>query len=145
MSLEVQNGKAVAWGIANDGTAISIEGYASFILQDGKLDHKFKLTAIEDEAEFDVSLIATNPHCETTITWQPAGATRADALATISIPVPLKTITIAHWAVPLFNGDWIYVGDASVNLSHTAGKQSLKVRKYDDAAQNASLATTVSG
>ena len=39
MAQEVQNGKAVLWGIANDGTAISIDGYATFILQDGKLDH----------------------------------------------------------------------------------------------------------
>jgi hypothetical protein len=145
MALEIQNGKATLFGIKNDGSPISISGYASFILQDGKLDHKFKLTAVEDENEADASLISTNEHMEATITWTPAGATRAAAVDTVVLPTPLQKITMSHFAVDLLNGDWIYVGDASVNLSHSTGKMSLKVRKYVDDAQNASLSTTVSG
>lgn len=139
--LEVQNGKAVLWGISG---SINIEGYASFILQDGKLDHKFKLTPIEDETDHDATLIATNEHFETTITWIPAGSTRAAALATVTVPDPLQSITMSGFDVDLLNGTWIYIGDATVNVNHAAGKMSLKVRKYADETQNASLSNTVS-
>jgi hypothetical protein len=142
MSLEIQTGKAILWGINGSPT---VEGYAGVLLQDGKLEHKFKMTPIEDEREFDVSLIATNEHFETTLTWTPASTSRAGAAATVSTPEPFKKITLSGFEVEDMNGDWIYVGDASVNLSHTAGKMSLKVRKYVDALQNASLASTVSG
>ena len=102
------------------------------------------MTAIEDENDFDAALVATNAHYETTLNWTPSGATRAAAIDTVVVPAPLQKIVTAHFAVDLLNGDWIYVGDATVNLSHTAGKMSLKVRKYADDDQNDSLTTTVS-
>ena len=145
MALEIQNGQAVLYGIANDGSKITISGYASFILQDGKLDHKFKLTAVEDENEADAALVATNENYETTITWIPSGLTRAAVVATVATPTPLQSIVMSHFAVSLLNGTWIYVGDASVNLTHSTGKMTLKVRKYVDLIQNASLAANVSG
>jgi hypothetical protein len=145
MALEIQNGQAVLFGIANDGSKITISGYASFILQDGKLDHKFKMTAVEDENEADAALIATNEYVEATLTWIPSGANRAAVLATITtLPTPLQKITTTHFAVALLNGDWIYVGDASINLTHSTGKMSLKVRQYVNTAQNLSLVQTVS-
>jgi hypothetical protein len=145
MALEIQNGQAVLFGIANDGSKITISGYASFILQDGKLDHKFKMTAVEDENEADAALVATNEYYEATITWIPSGASRVAALATVALPVPLQALSMSHFAVNLLNGTWIYVGDASVNLTHSTGKMSLKVRQYTNLSQNSSLATTVSG
>ena len=142
MGLEIQNGKAVVWGI---GGTIAITGIATFILQDGKLDHKFKETRLEDEQEQDVSWIATNEHFETTITWTPAGATRAGALATITIPEPFKKITMCGFDADILNGDWGYVGDATLNLTHTAGKMSMKVRRYLNEQQNTNFVTNVSG
>ena len=57
---------------------------------------------------------------------------------------PLAKVTVANMAVDLLNGDWVYVGDESIELSHKQGKMSIKLRKYDDEDQNASLTTTVS-
>ncbi len=145
MSLEVQNGRAVLFGIKNDGSPITIEGYATFILTDGKLDHKFKVTEVTEENESDATLIGTNEHYETTITWTPAGATRAAAVDTVVFPVPLKKLVMTHYAVDLLNGDWIYMGDGTVNITQGVGKMSLKVRKYVDADQNTLLSTTVQG
>jgi|SRR5580765_2886755 len=145
MASEVQNGKGTLFGITNSGSPISMTGYATFILDTAKGAHKFKLTAIEDENEFDTTLIATNSHIELDITWTPSGATRAAAAATAAFLLPLAKVTLANFKVSAFNGDYVYVGDESIDLSHGAGKMSLKVRKYDDSTQNTSLTTTVTG
>jgi hypothetical protein len=145
MALEIQNGKAVLFGITNSGSPITMSGYASFILQDGKLTHNFKLTAVEDENEADTALIGTNEHIEETITWTPAGATRQAAADTTALPAPLQKITMSNFKVPLLNGDWIYVGGGTIDVNHAVGKMSLKLRKYVDDTQNALLTTTVQG
>lgn len=145
MPNEVQTGTGILFGISNTGAAITMTGYASFILDSSKAGHKFKLDAVEDELGFDKSLIATNAHLEQDITWNPSGATRAAAAATAVILNPLAKVTLANFKVAAFNGDWVYVGDESIDLSHGNAKMSLKIRKYDDAAQNTSLTTTVSG
>jgi len=145
MASEVQNGKGILFGITNSGSAITMTGYATFILDTAKGNHKFKLTAIEDENEFDAALIATNSHLEIDITWTPSGATRAAAATTAVFLNPLAKVTLANFKVSAFNGDWVYVGDEAIDLSHGAAKMSLKIRKYDDSTQNTSLTTTVVG
>ncbi len=144
MAQEVQSGLAVLWGVTNSGSPLSISGYASFILDTAKGQHKFKLDAVEDEIGFDRALIATNAHIELDLTWTPSGASRAAAQANASFLEPLAKVTLANFNMDAFNGDWVYVGDASIDVSHKAGKMMLKIRKYSDADQNASLTTTVS-
>ncbi len=145
MPTEVQNGRAVLHGIRNNGSAITMSGYATFILDTTKGQHKFKLDAVEDELGFDAALVATNAHIEIDITWTPSGATRAAAQATAVFLTPLAKVTLSNYAIVAFNADWVYVGDQSIDLSQKMGKMSLKIRKYDDAAQNSSLTTTVAG
>lgn len=145
MANEVQSGSGILFGISNTGSPITMTGYATFILDTAKGTHKFKLDAIEDELGFDRALIATNSHKELDITWTPSGATRAAAATTAAFLDPLAKVTLANFKVDAYNGDWVYVGDQAIDLSHAAAKISLKVRKYDDADQNASLTTTVSG
>jgi hypothetical protein len=145
MASEVQNGKGILFGVTNSGSPITMTGYATFILDTAKGAHKFKLTSIEDENEFDAALIATNTHIEMDITWTPSGATRTAAAATAVFLDPLSKVTLANFAVDAFNGDYVYVGDQSIDVSHGAAKMSLKVRKYADGTQNSSLTNTVSG
>ncbi len=145
MPQEQQNGRATLFGIRSDGTPIAISGYVSIILETGKGQHKFKMDSIEDELGFDASLIATNGHVELDLAWTPTGATRADAEASAVFLEPLAKVTISNVAVAFVNGDWVYVGDQSIDLSHKQGKMTLKVRKYDDADQNTSLTTNVTG
>jgi hypothetical protein len=135
---------AVIYGVNNDGSPITIEGYATFLLETAKASHKFELDTVKDEANFDASLIASNGHRELDITWTPSGATKADAAATAVFLEPLTKVTLEHFKVDSFNGDYIYVGDAMVELNHKQGKMSMKLRKYDDDDQNTSLTTTVS-
>lgn len=147
MPSELQTGKGILWGIGGaDGVnPVGITGFASFILDTGKAVHNWKLTAIEDENEFDATLVATNAHKELDLTWTAAGANRAAAQATAVFLDPLSKVTLSNFKVADYNGDWIYVGGQSIDLSHTAGKISLKIRKYDDATQNAALTTLVVG
>lgn len=145
MPSEVQNGTGTVFGIANSGAAITMSGFASFILDSVKGSHKFKLEEVQDETGFDRCLIATNGHRELDITWVPSGATRAAAHATAVFLAPLSKVTLANFKVSAFNGDYVYVGDESIDLSGKTGKMSLKIRKYDDSTQNTSLTTTVSG
>ena len=143
MADATQTGTAVVYGLANDGTPISIEGYATFISETAKQGHKFDLDAVKDETNFDASLIATNGHRELDITWTPSGASKTAANATAVFLEPLDKVTLANFAVDSFNGDWIYIGDGMIELNHKQGKMSMKLRKYDDDDQNASLTTTV--
>lgn len=144
MPTEVQNGTAVLFGIRNNGSAITIEGYATTIIDSAKLGHKFKLDEVEDELGAHTSLIATNPFYELDITFVPSGATRAAAQAVAAFIEPLAKCTLANFAVTALNGDYVYVGDGSIDLSHGTGKQSLKLRRYADEDQNSSLTTTAS-
>lgn len=144
---EIQVGTAILHGINNSGSAITMLGYATFVLDSVKGQHKFGIDAITDEKGFDVSLIAKNAHVETDINWMPSGATRAAAATTTVFLSPLAKVTLANFKVAAFNGDWIYFGDETIDLSAgNPGKMSLKIRKYDDSTQNAALtATPVSG
>jgi hypothetical protein len=145
MPTEVQNGSAVLHGIRSSGGTITIEGYATTIIESAKLGSKFNLEAVQDELGFDASLIATNAHKEIDIVFVPKGADRAAAEAVATVLTPLASVTLSNFSVTALNGDWINIGDTSIDLSHGAGKVSLKLRKYDDSDQNTSLSTTVSG
>ena len=145
MPSEQQTGRGILFGITNDGAPITLSGFASFIIDTAKGVHKFKITDVQDELEFDAAAIATNPHIEVDLTWVPSGATRSAAADTAVFLEPLSKVTLTHFRVAAFNGDWQYRGDQSIDLSHTHGKMSLKIRKYVDDAQNASLTTVVVG
>lgn len=145
MPAEVQTGTGVIHGIQNSGSAITMSGYATFILESGKGGHKFTLDDVKDAGKNDLSLIASNPFIELEITWKPSGATRAAATATAVFLAPLAKVTLANFKVSAFNGDWVYVGDETLEVMQGQAGMSLKLRKYDDSAQNTSLTTTVVG
>lgn len=144
MADDIQTGVALIQGIRNNGTPISITGVATFLMDTAKATHKFKITEGEDETGFDANLTATNPYVEADVDFKPSGADR-DAAADVAVFLePLQTVAMANFEVSEFNGNWIYMGDGSINLSHSHATMSLKLRKYKDATQNTSLNTTVS-
>lgn len=139
-------GTGVVHGITNSGSAITMTGYATFILEGANGTHNFDLNAIKDARGFDTTLIATNGHVELDVTWAPSGATRSAAATTAVFIAPLAKTTLANFSIAAFNGDWVYIGGETLQLSATGpAKMSLKLRKYDDSTQNTSLTTTVSG
>lgn len=157
MAAEVLAGKAVLYGIQNDGTAISMTGYATFILDALVFKHMFDIRDVKDERGFDTSAVATNEHGEITIDFTPAGATRAAAEAIVALPAPLSSFTLSHvklqtgvfsgTSVKMFDGAYQYRGGASINLSSSdiVKVSGITLRKYADSTQNTSLVTTVTG
>lgn len=148
---ELQKGKAVLFGIQSSGNGLSIAGstaavgYASFIWDTAKLQHKFKIHDIEDESEFDTSAVATNEHFELDVKWTPAGTTRADLAGKTVFLEPLSKVTLSGFKIDAFNGDYQYRGDQAIDLAKAVGNMMLKLRRYADAEQNASLVETVNG
>lgn len=141
MAAEVQVGTAVIAGITNSGSAITITGFATFLFDTAQAQHHFDVRDTKDATAYDVNLAASNEYLEVTLDFEPSGATRAAAAAVFVMPSPLAAITLANFKIAMFNGAYVYMGDARVDLSKQQnGKISgLKIRKYADSTQNTSL------
>lgn len=141
MAAEIQVGTAVVSGITNNGSAITITGFATFIFDKAKAQHHFDLRDTKDAVGFDVNLAALNEYIEVDLDFEPSGATRAAAAAVAVFPAPLAAITLANFKISLFNAVWVYVGGAALDLDKVANAEmtGLKIRKYADATQNTSL------
>src|SRR5438552_8010251 len=118
MSLEIQTGQAVLWGVGTPGST-SVSGYGVILVDTGKANHKFKLSAIQNSNGMDVTLVATNEMIESDIVFVPESA---DA----DFSAPFSAITLSGFKLAVLNGDWLYVGDGSVDLGHKEGKVTLK-------------------
>lgn len=156
MAAEIITGKAVLHGIQNNGTAITITGYATFILEKIDSQHQFDKYKVKDELGNDVSAVAFNERNEITIDFTPSGATRAAAAAIPVYPVPLAGITLSNCktngdfgssGAALFNGIYLYEGEARIMQSAgvVCKLTGLKLTRYADATQNTSMTTTVVG
>ena len=147
MPAEIQVGTAVLHGITNSGSAITITGFATFLFDSAKAQHNFDIQDIKDATGFDACAVATNEHVEIDLNFTPSGATRAAAAAICAFPTPLSKVVLANFKVTAFNGDWQYRGGTAIDLTNTgpAKISSVKIRKYSDTTQNASLVVTVSG
>jgi hypothetical protein len=143
---EIQKGTAKLFGITNDGTAFTIDAFATFILTGARLTHEFRLKDEQDATDYDVTAIATNGmvRCEFNITL--SGATRAAAATTGAILTPLATIVTTHFKLAALNGTWQYTGNQTIDLAQNdSAKCTVPVRRYTDSSQNTSMTTTVSG
>ena len=144
---EVQTGQATTYGITNDGTPITITGYVSFIYDSAKLAHMFDIDDVKNEIKFDAAAIACNEHFDLDTAFTPTGISRTGAAQQCVFPLPLAKVTFSHFKVALFNGDYQYRGGTAIDLTggQPAKISGMKVRRYADSGQNASLTTTVVG
>lgn len=150
MPTEILTGKAVLNGIQGTGGTgtITIAGFATFVLQALSPTQNFTVDALQDERGADVSLKATNPYKEIDLDFTPIGADRAAVAAVMNATLtPLMSVLISACRVTDCNGTWIYIGGGQKvqQAGQNAKITGLKLRKYDDLTQNASLATVVSG
>ena len=160
MFTEILTGQAVLNGIPNDGTQIGLSPYATFILNKVSGKHVWDSKTIKDETDFDAAMLAVNEGHEIdidlTISAGTSG-TRAAAAALAVYPGPLASITISHLkcqgtfasagntAVKLFDGAFLYIGGAGIDLSQSdvVKLTNLKMKKWANATQNTSLNTLV--
>lgn len=153
---EIITGQAVLHGIQNNGSLVTLTGYASFILDRIEGQHMFDKYKVKDPLGNDTSAVAFNERFEITIDFTPSGATRAAAALIPTVPIPLAAVTLSNCkvqtafgssAVKLFDGTYLYEGDARISQqSAVAVKLSgLKLTKYADTSQNTNMTSPVVG
>ena len=140
MANAIQSGTAAIEGL---GTAGTISGFATFLLQNLDLTHKFDRKEIKDATGEDAQLSARNAFFEMTVDFIPSGASRAAAVTVGNVTIsPLAAVTLASFEVGMVNGVWIYVGDSKLSLKNDSpATYSLPLRRYTTNTQNTSLAT----
>jgi hypothetical protein len=155
MPQEIQNGLAVVFGIKPNGDKIAISGYAGVILEDVKITHKNETDTIRDENNATTTKIYTDGHKEVDINFVPSAADAEGSKdsaydSAIFIPPGAKVLLTGFKVNPgpgetNWNEDpWVREGDQTLTLSHKEAKLTLKVRQYDDRAQNDMMCNTVS-
>jgi hypothetical protein len=156
---ETLTGQGVLHGIQNDGSAMTITGYGTFVLSKVSGTHTFELKTLKDETDFTAALAAVDEGNEIEIDFtisSGVGGTRAQAAALAVYPSPIAKITLAHnklqgtfgtSAGKLFDGDFVYMGGAKIDESGSDWVKltGLKLKKWANVAQNTSLTTVVTG
>ena len=137
---------AYVHGISNDGTPFTLSGYASFVPESDDLTQTWNEKEKMDSTNNVQTIIATNAKYERTLRVSITGATRAAAVAASVFPAVLAKITVAHYAVAAYNGDWRLKPGTKMSLKFDDElTMEFPMEKYVDATQNAALVTTIVG
>jgi hypothetical protein len=150
------NGQAILHGIPNSGSAITISGYATFLLDKFELEHMMETYFTKDSQGNDASATAFNEHADITIDFTPSGASQAAVKVIPQFLTPLSAVTIANCEVTagfestsvafLNSANWFYIGGARFTQTNTGAAKftGMKLRLYANGTQAASMATTTS-
>lgn len=156
MAANVITGDAVIHGIPSNGSAITLTGYASFLMDKVKAAHMFESYYTKDNQGNDAGATAFNEHAEVDVDFTITGSTRANAANNAGFPGPLSVMSLANLqcigsffstSSGILSANMLYVGGASLDLSQLiAGKiTGLKMRVYANSAQNTLMTTLVVG
>lgn len=130
MADAIQVGQAVLYGI---GDAAAITGFIALI-ETAKATHKFNLDTVEAQNGEHGSLIATNEMVEGDFVFTPDADPPSDGSGNFILRPLARVATSSFASAHLNASNWIYVGDASLDLSHKQAKVTLKLRRYIDNA-----------
>ena len=114
---ETQVGKAKIYGLSG-ATAVTLEGAATITIESADFEHKFKLDESAGQDGDCETLFGANEQYDISINFMPNGATRsaaADSAANM-IPAPLAKVVLSGFAINRYNGDYNYVGGATIKM-----------------------------
>lgn len=117
MAQETQVGVAKVFGLR--GAALeTLEGAATITMESADFEHKFKLDESLGQDGDVETLFASKEEYEISINLMPTGASRAAAAdqAVDLIPAPLSKVTLSEFAIESFNGDYNYIGGATIKM-----------------------------
>lgn len=117
MAQETQVGVAKIFSLS--GAAMeTLEGAATITMESADFEHKFKLEESAGQDGDVETLFASNEQFDISINFMPKGATRADAATQADelIPAPLSKVTLSDFAISKYNGDYNYIGGATIKL-----------------------------
>lgn len=157
---EILVGQAVLHGIMNDGTPLGLGvRYGTFVVSKITGSHVWDLKTLKDETDYTTALAAVDEGAEVEIDFTVsggAGGTRTAAAATAQFPAPLEATTLSGNKIQtafatstgkILDGQFVYLGGAKLDLSQNDFVKftGLKLKKWANTTQNASLCTTVVG
>ena len=157
---EILVGQGVIHGIQNDGVALSLGPvYGTFVLNKITGSHVWELKTLKDETDFTAALAAVDEASEVEIDFTVSsgvGGTRTAAAATAIFAAPLAVFTLTGNKLQgtfqtstgkLFDGNFVYLGGAKIDIGQNDFVKitGIKLKKWANTAQNASLTTTVVG
>lgn len=147
MAQEIQHGTATLYAIANNGSAITLSGYATIMPQTANATQNFEEKVTKDATGSDANWTSTNEHYVIKIKFVPSGATRAAAGAVAAFVNPLAKVTLANFRVSAFNGDHQNMSGATIDLGNEKNcEMDLTLRRYADSTQNTlATGTAISG
>ena len=137
MAAVTKRGKAVVDGLVGIFDLIVYP-----LAQTGKMSANFEEETVKDAHGFDVSWIARNLHYLNDFAFKLVGDTQSHAISGGVFIAPFATVTLSGFDLAAFNGTYQNVSGQDIDLANTkVGDMSVKLRRYDDAAQN-TLATS---
>ena len=156
MAANVIVGDAVIHGIPTNGSALTLTGYASFLMDKAEAEQMFESYFTKDSQGNDAGGTAWNEHADIVVDFIVTGSTRAAAANNVLFPSPFAVMSMANFQVNgifnstgtyFFNATFLYVGGARISLSNVvAGKLTgLKMRTWANSTQNTLMTTLVVG
>ena len=147
-------GNATIHGVKDNGTPISITGYASIVIDKMSARHNFDSKYLQDTQGFDIGCVATNENVDVSMDFTPIGASETAAAAVAVFIIPLSRVDLANVklqgalgstpATKIFDGKYHYTGGATIDMSkNDFGKISgVGIKKYANVTQNDTMTTT---
>ena len=149
---------AYLFGITSDGTPISLQflvggvggsaaAGSSFELDSDDVTFTWKEKENTDTTGNTQNITKTNFKYERTIKLMPSGATRAAAATCGDSIITCDTLTVAHYKVQSFNGNWRIKPGTKISLKMDDNSGfDISCEKYANANQNTALtAPPISG
>lgn len=117
---EIQQGLAKIFGLGA-GAMTVLTGAATLTITGADVSHENDLIEDEDQEGNVETLIAFKERLEGSIDFIPNGATRAAAIisATNSQPGMITKIVLASFDVPVYNGNWNYIGGWNIKKTRS--------------------------
>ena len=157
---EILVGQGALHGIQNDGTQMGLGTlYGTYVLNKITGSHVWDLKTLKDETDFTAAMCAVDESAEVDIDFTVSsgvGGNRAAAAALAIFAAPLAVFSLTHnklqgtfqtSAGKLFDGNFVYIGGAKIDIAQNDWVKitGIKLKKWANVAQNASLTTTVVG
>jgi len=128
-----------------DGVVGALDAIVYPVAQSGKQTLNYEEDIVKDNLGFDAAWRARNTHRLNDFGFKLLGDTAAHAKTGATMLAPLATVVLSGFDVADFNGSYQNISGQEIDLGNTkVGDMMLKLRRYDDAGQNASAIATPS-
>lgn len=128
-----QYGMAYVWGTQGQLYMIGVNVPGTAIYESAKMQHRSDNTLAKDQDGHPFLMRASAERYETEIVFTVIATTKYYAEATLTLPPMGSLIVCRNWVPYDMNGDWIYFGGGSIDVSKgQKGRVTLPVIRFTD-------------